>query len=89
MIKSETAKVYKGATRRWFTLQAAVNDIVRHEIRTQHCECDRLKVSYDEPRYICDLHRDPAAYEALAQTISRRVWDEHNRAAAHAPEVGA
>lgn len=87
MIATETARVYRGATRRWFTLRAAVNDIVRHEIRTQHCECEKGLIG--EPSYTCSLHQDPNAYEELAKAISRRVWDEHNGVVSPAPEVGA
>jgi hypothetical protein len=87
MITAESARVYRGATRRWFTLRAAINDIVRHEIKTIHCECDKRKHG-DEPQYVCSIHRDKLEYDELAKTIRRRVLDEHNANLTEAPEVG-
>lgn len=55
-VSSETAKVYRGGGRRWFTLQAACNAQARAKIM-ERCECEPFDpLEWRVEPITCDMH---------------------------------
>jgi hypothetical protein len=69
VIEVVTAKVYKGARRRYFTKEAAARSFGRAAIM-RHCECE--PATHGEPGYTCTLHLDVERYARLVEYIAKR-----------------
>lgn len=69
-IQPETATVYRGGGRRWFTLAAAERAEARKLLKSR-CEC--CKGDWQTPAYTCDIHRDPARFERMTRLIVAMV----------------
>jgi hypothetical protein len=61
-VSTETATVYRGGGRRYFTRHAAERAEAKAAIKSQ-CECDRG--DHVTPPYACGYHRDPVRYQRM------------------------
>lgn len=75
VISQESAIVYRGGKRRWFTLQAAANAEARQRVK-ERCECERG--TFETPAYVCEYHaqknylKTQALIERLAGFYKRK-----------------
>ena len=67
MVRVETARVYHGATRRFFTRRAAYRDHAKAYIR-ECCTCDPGD-GWHDPGYPCDWHEMDA--DAFGRLVDR------------------
>lgn len=87
-VVTETATVYRGGRRRWFSLEAACNAeawVIMRAKDKPRCECDRPEYGggfLTYPGYTCDLHKD-GSYQKRHRRLVRLVR------AAFAASVGA
>lgn len=59
MIEIETAKVFRGGGRRWFTKRAAIRAEAARYFRERHlCECESADHATGTPGYVCENHGD-------------------------------
>jgi hypothetical protein len=58
----ETAQVFRGGGRRWFTRQAAERAEARKAWK-RVCECDESRPAEGYPGYTCTVHADPGKYQ--------------------------
>jgi hypothetical protein len=58
----ETAQVYRGGGRRWFTRQAAERAEAR-KAWNRVCECDESDSATGYPGHVCTVHSDPKKYQ--------------------------
>lgn len=66
----ETATVYRGGGRRWFTKRAAARAIARDMIR-KRCECEAG--DHITPDVACHYHVDQEFYAALVNRVASRI----------------
>ncbi len=74
-IQPESATVYRGGGRRWFTKTAAERAEARKLLKTR-CECS--EGDWQTPAYTCLLHRDPIKLDRMvrltvAMVVRRRA----------------
>lgn len=70
-LQPETAEVYRGGGRLWFTKAAAEKAEARKLLKTR-CEC--CDGDWQTPPYTCLMHRDPARFERMIRlTVSMVV----------------
>lgn len=66
----ETATVYRGGGRRWFSLASACKAEARAKIKTK-CECDYCDHGeYGREHLACTLH-DPERYPTILRRLTR------------------
>lgn len=69
-ISTETATVYRGGGRRWFTKNAACKAEARAKIKTK-CECDYIDhEGYGRQDLPCALH-NPDRYPKILRRLTR------------------
>lgn len=71
-ITTETATVYRGGGRRWFTKDAASRAEARAKIRTR-CDCSRHRSFHprDGDEEVCIYHADMVRY---CRIVRRLAW---------------
>ena len=69
-VSTETATVYRGGGRRWFTKLAACRAEARARIR-ERCECEAGCPVTGYPDYVCDYHYDMDRYSVLVYRMAR------------------
>lgn len=78
MIERQTATVYKGHSRRFFTLKAAANDCAKHLILKSLCDCDYN--GRDEPPYMCYFHRhedNAEQYSIIKEAVAGEILNRY------------
>lgn len=63
-LQPETATIYRGGGRRWFTKAAAEKAEARKLLKTR-CEC--CTGDWQTPAYTCPIHRDPARFDRMVR----------------------
>lgn len=75
MIATETATVYRGGGRRWFTKMAACRAEAKARLKTR-CECERPDPKHGDGGYQCRYHRDEN-YTRLVRRLARIYFATH------------
>jgi len=69
-ITTETATVYRGGGRRWFSLKAACRAEAKEKLR-KNCDCDTFDAGcYGEGHITCALHK-PERYPKIVRRLTR------------------
>lgn len=69
IVTKETATVYRGAGRRFFTKDAAYRSFAREALRTV-CECEEPDHSMGYPGYTCHYHQDEETYQKYVRRLA-------------------
>ncbi|SDF80570.1 MULTISPECIES: hypothetical protein [unclassified Duganella] len=73
-VKSQTAVVYQGGRRRWFSLAAACR-AEASSIANKFCDCE--EGDQVTPPINCRLHADPVRRERLLKWLAARLLQQH------------
>lgn len=78
VVAAETATVYRGGSRRYFTKLAAIKGHAKAKFRQKHpCECEAMDYAAQYPGYNCHVHdlweRVGPRYVRFLRFVARRI----------------